>query len=97
MSEENKTPDEQLPEETSSGRRDALKKILAGTGVVTGSLLLPEKWTKPVVDSIIVPAHAVASGTQPPPTGSPTTTKKVTTPPPTSPPTSPPTTTFEPS
>ena len=52
-------PDEQEHVKT---RRDALRKILAGTGVVAGAKALPEKWTKPVVNSIIVPAHAQTTG-----------------------------------
>ena len=38
-----------------SKRRDALKALGVG-GLVAGSL--PDKWTKPVVNSILLPAHA---------------------------------------
>jgi hypothetical protein len=41
-------------------RRRAMKVLGAG-GVVAATLMLPSKWTKPVVESIIVPAHAQAS------------------------------------
>lgn len=54
----------------SSDRRAALKKLLIGAGVVTGAHVLPEEWTKPVVNSIVVPVHAQTSGTT---TSSPTT------------------------
>jgi hypothetical protein len=41
-------------------RRRAMKVLGVG-GVVAATLMLPSKWTKPVVESIIVPAHAQAS------------------------------------
>ena len=40
-------------------RRHVLKIITIG-GVAT-TLLLPSRWTKPIVESIVVPAHAQAS------------------------------------
>ena len=40
-----------------SGRR----KLLKAGGVVASSALVPEKWQKPVVDSIMLPAHAQTS------------------------------------
>ena len=40
-----------------SGRR----KLLKAGGIVASSALVPEKWQKPVVDSIILPAHAQTS------------------------------------
>ena len=40
-------------------RRRALK-IVAG-GAVVATIALPSKWMRPVVESIIVPAHAQAS------------------------------------
>jgi hypothetical protein len=52
-------------------RRRAMKVLGAG-GVVAATLMLPSKWTKPVVESIIVPAHAQASA--PPSTGTTPTT-----------------------
>ena len=55
----NKTPEE---------RRKALKKILAGTGAVTVAAAAPEKWTTPVVDSVVLPAHAQTSTDPTPPT-----------------------------
>jgi hypothetical protein len=60
-----------------SSRRKALKKIAAG-GAVAGVLALSGKWSKPVVDSIILPAHAQATnGAAPPPTTpAPTTTRQ---------------------
>ena len=40
-------------------RRHVLKVITIG-GVAT-ALLLPSRWTKPIIESIVVPAHAQAS------------------------------------
>lgn len=49
--------------QTSTARsRRRLIKVLAGTGsVVLGAKFLPEKWAKPVVDSVVLPAHAQLS------------------------------------
>ena len=41
-------------------RRRALKVLGLG-GAVGVTLALPSKWTRPVVESIVVPAHAAAS------------------------------------
>jgi hypothetical protein len=35
--------------------------MLVGTGVAAGALTLPGKWVKPVVDKVLVPAHAQTS------------------------------------
>ena len=48
---------------SSSNRRAALKKLLASGAVVTASQSVPEKWAKPVVDSVLLPAHAQTSET----------------------------------
>jgi hypothetical protein len=40
-------------------RRRAIK-IMAGGALVT-TIALPSRWTRPIVESIIVPAHAAAS------------------------------------
>jgi len=42
-------------------RRNTLKKLLAGSGVIIASQSTPEKWTKPIVDSVMLPAHAQTS------------------------------------
>ena len=78
------------------GRRQLLK-ALAGTGVVATSTLLPERWTTPVVEMGMLPAHAQTSPTATPiptttPTGTPTPTDTPTiTPTPTNTPTPTPT------
>ena len=53
-------------------RRKALKIIVAGTAVA-GALAIPSRWSKPVVNSIILPAHAQATNAQGPATETTTT------------------------
>ena len=60
-------------------RRKVLQKILIGGGIAAGSAMLPDKWTKPVVDAIIAPAHAATSTTGTSTTTSTTTTSTTTT------------------
>ncbi len=43
-------------------RRKAIKKIATGVGVLAGCSVLPEKWTRPIVGQIVLPAHAETSG-----------------------------------
>ena len=59
-------------------RRKALKKIAIGGTIAAGASGLPPRWTKPIVDKVLVPAHAQTS---PPPdtTAAPTTTSAPTT------------------
>jgi len=62
-----------------STRRHLLKSIAVGTGAITTGKTLPESWARPVVDSILLPAHAATTDevddspatTQPPPDSSP--------------------------
>jgi hypothetical protein len=42
-------------------RRDVVKKITIFVGGVATLIELPARWTKPVVESIIAPAHAALS------------------------------------
>ena len=51
----------------SLGRRQVLKGVVAGSGVVASVMSLPKEWTKPVVQSIVAPAQAQVS----PPSGIP--------------------------
>jgi len=71
------TNPEGLPEQSSdiqqedqqpslASRRAAIRKILAGGGIIAGAQSLPGEWTKPIVNSVIAPAHAVTSTTAPP-------------------------------
>lgn len=43
------------------GRRKLLKSIVAGSGVVISGKSLPDSWIRPVVDSVMLPAHAQTS------------------------------------
>jgi hypothetical protein len=42
-------------------RRKLLKSIALGGGAIAVAKTLPESWTKPVIDSVMLPAHAAAS------------------------------------
>ncbi len=43
------------------GRRDLLKALTATGGAVTVAALVPGKWTKPVIEAGVMPAHAATS------------------------------------
>lgn len=45
----------------SGKRRVVLKSIVGGGGALLAEKSLPKKWTKPVVDTVLLPAHAVTS------------------------------------
>lgn len=49
------------PEKKHQSRRTALKKLLMSTGMAVGLTALPEKWIKPVMAVVLVPAHAEIS------------------------------------
>jgi surface protein len=49
----------QLPQ----GRRKLLKSIALGGGAIAVGKTLPESWTKPVIDSVMLPAHGETSTT----------------------------------
>ena len=42
-------------------RRKLLKSIAVGTGAVVAGKSLPDSWSRPVVDSVLLPAHAATS------------------------------------
>lgn len=42
-------------------RRKVLKRLLVGGGVAAGAKMMPDEWHKPVVESVILPAHAETS------------------------------------
>ena len=46
-------------------RRKLLKSIAAGSGAIVAGKSLPESWSKPVVDSVMLPAHAQTSQAPP--------------------------------
>jgi len=45
-----------------SARRKLLKGLIAGSGAVVVGKSLPENWSRPVVDAVMLPAHAQTSG-----------------------------------
>ncbi len=45
----------------SRSRRRLLHAISTGGAAVAAHKILPEKWTKPIIDSVILPAHAQPS------------------------------------
>ncbi|GEM_PF-3678698 len=51
------------------GRRQVLKAITATSGAVIASQVLPSTWTKPLIESGILPAHAATSATNTPQPG----------------------------
>jgi len=61
------TPDPKEFEEIISdpkdrSRRSALKKLLIAAGVLTGYQVLPKQWTRPIIEQVVLPAHAQTSG-----------------------------------
>jgi len=46
---------------SSESRRKLLKSIAAGSGAIVAGKSLPESWSRPVVDSVMLPAHAETS------------------------------------
>lgn len=60
MEEQNKNTPKNLPD--NQARRKTIKKLVIGASALAGYNMLPEKWTKPVVEQIILPAHAQTSG-----------------------------------
>lgn len=56
---------EKYPGSSPEQRREMLRKILAGSGIVIGAGSLSGKWSRPVIDSVILPAHAQTSLSDP--------------------------------
>ena len=50
---------------SSVSRRKLLKSIAAGSGAIVTGKSLPESWSRPVVDSVMLPAHAQTSPATP--------------------------------
>lgn len=44
-----------------TGRRKLLRSVVAGGGVLAAGRLLPDNWARPVVQSVILPAHGQTS------------------------------------
>lgn len=51
-----------VDKKSNDSRRKLLKSIAAGSGVIVAGKSLPESWSRPIVDSVILPAHAQTSG-----------------------------------
>lgn len=47
---------------TTENRRKLLKSVAAGGGAIIAGKTLPETWTRPAVESVVLPAHARTSG-----------------------------------
>jgi hypothetical protein len=52
---------EMTDKKSSESRRKLLKSIAAGSGAIVAGKSLPESWSRPVVDSVLLPAHAQTS------------------------------------
>lgn len=48
-----------------TSRRKLLKSIAAGSGAIVAGKSLPDSWSRPVVDSVLLPVHAQTSPTSP--------------------------------
>lgn len=57
---DNESGNETGKDRTNTGRRRALQALGVG-GALVGAHALPEKWTRPVVDAVSLPAHAQTS------------------------------------
>ena len=55
-------PEMEANKEKLEKRRKALKNILAGSGTVITAAAMQDKWAKPVIESVVLPAHAQTSG-----------------------------------
>ena len=61
MTDKNKTDSTVNENLETKNRRALLKGLLAGSAVVSGSKALPEKWSKPLTDAVILPSHATTT------------------------------------
>jgi len=48
---------------SNNSKRKLLKSIAAGSGAVVAGKSLPESWARPIVNSIVLPAHAATTAT----------------------------------
>jgi len=61
MTSENKKDPKASATTKETSRRKLLKATAAGGGVAIGLNRLPDEWGKPVIDTVVLPAHAVTS------------------------------------
>ena len=50
---------------SNDSRRKLLKSIAVGSGAVVAGKSIPESWSKPVIDSVMLPAHAETTDATP--------------------------------
>lgn len=55
-----------IPNRRDTARRRILKRLVAG-GIIATGRMMPDDWHKPVVESVILPAHAQTTQEEPPP------------------------------
>ena len=56
---EKKPENEKSSAEFSKQKRNVLKGIIASGGILSADKMVKDQWTKPVIDSVMLPAHAV--------------------------------------
>lgn len=59
--------DPESPNRRDTARRRILKRLVAGGGIIATGRMMPDDWHKPVVESVILPAHAQTTQEEPPP------------------------------
>jgi len=47
-----------IKKKVETARRKLLKTVMIGSGAITAGKLMPTQWTRPVVASVMLPAHA---------------------------------------
>jgi hypothetical protein len=52
----------EMKDQLDNGRRSVLRKLAVGAVALAGCSVLPERWTTPLVEFGVLPAHAVTSG-----------------------------------
>ncbi len=57
---QDKKRQQNLPD--NQARRKTIKKLAIGASALASYSMLPEKWTKPLIEQIVLPAHAQTSG-----------------------------------
>ncbi|MCP3850972.1 MAG: hypothetical protein GY694_12150 [Gammaproteobacteria bacterium] len=58
MSSSNNNPEHIAKDSSIKTRRKLIKTAVIGTGVLSSAGAIPRKWSKPVIDSVILPSHA---------------------------------------
>ncbi|SDP41634.1 hypothetical protein [Desulforhopalus singaporensis] len=59
---ENKRREVQKDESAARSRRTVVKSLVGGVAAFAAYHVLPTNWSKPVIEQIVVPAHAATSG-----------------------------------